>query len=402
MNISVVCFKSKILANGDSPLMVQITQDGKRKYQSLGVSINPVQWDFKKSKPKPTCLNGDYIQQIILNKVAELQKQVLLFKADNKPATISNVLKGKPKLTLKTIGEFYKELIADFEQAGKTGNRTVYKDSLNSIKTFAKGNTNFVFADIDVIWLNKYEKWLRSKGNKDTTMSVLFRTLRSAFNKAIAANCATKDSYPFNEYKVSKFDVTTAKRAISKADILNIKDVDLSKESDSIQLARDLFIFSYLTGGINFADIANLKPENIVDGRLTYTRQKTGKAINVQLLNEANRIIDIYNHTSKASGYLFPILNSSKHTKPQSKANRINKLLHQTDKGLKRIAELCGIKTNLTTYVARHSMATALKYSGVNIALIGEILGHSDIQTTMIYLDSFDNEQTNQAMQYLL
>ena len=52
-------------------------------------------------------------------------------------------------------------------------------------------------------------------------------------------------------------------------------ELDLSNETKYIQLARDLFIFSYLCSGINFADMANLKPSNIVEGRLLYTRQNT-------------------------------------------------------------------------------------------------------------------------------
>lgn len=56
----------------------------------------------------------------------------------------------------------------------------------------------------------------------------------------------------------------------------------------------------------------------------------------------------------------------------------------------------------LLMHVARHSFASVLKKSGVNIALISEALGHSDLATTQIYLDSFDNEQVDEAMKNLL
>jgi len=56
----------------------------------------------------------------------------------------------------------------------------------------------------------------------------------------------------------------------------------------------------------------------------------------------------------------------------------------------------------ITFHVARHSFASVLKKSGVNIALISEALGHSDLATTQIYLDSFDNEQVDEAMKNLL
>ena len=37
--VSVVCYKSKTLSNGENPLMLQVTKNGKRNYQSLGISI---------------------------------------------------------------------------------------------------------------------------------------------------------------------------------------------------------------------------------------------------------------------------------------------------------------------------------------------------------------------------
>jgi site-specific recombinase XerD len=402
-SISVVCFKSKTLANGENPLMLQVNKEGKRKYQSLGISVNQNHWDFKKNKPKPTCPDGEYIQQIILNKVTELQKQILFFNADNKDFTINNILHGNgQRLKEKTVGEFYKELIQGFERNDKTGNRLIYKGSLNSIKTFAKGKTNFLFTDIDVQWLNKYEKWLLSKGNKETTISLLFRTLRSAYNKAIEAKYTTNINYPFNEFKISKFNTRTSKRAISKAEIQEIIKVNLSKEKESVQLARDIFIFSYLSSGINFTDIANLQPENISENQIQYIRQKTGKKINVLLIPDAVNIIQKYSIKTQQTGYLFPILNKRIHQTAQQKRNRIHKVLGHTGKGLKRIAELCKITTNLSTYVARHSFATILKNSGVNIALISEALGHSELSTTQIYLDSFENKQFNEAMKHLL
>ena len=74
--ISVVCYKSKTLSNGEHPLMLRISKDGKKKYQSLGISVNPKFWDFQKNKPKPKCPNLEYLQKIILDKKLELQKKM--------------------------------------------------------------------------------------------------------------------------------------------------------------------------------------------------------------------------------------------------------------------------------------------------------------------------------------
>ena len=402
-SISVVCFKSKTLANGENPLMLQVNKDGKRKYKSLGISVNQNQWDFKKNRPKPTCPDGEYIQQIILNKVTELQKQVLNYGADNQNFTLNKLLNGGSNQVKEAkVGEYFEKLISEFESSGKVGNRRVYKDALNTVKAFSKGNLNFTFADIDANWLNRFENWMRANKNKETSMSLRLRTLRSAYNKAIDEKAAYKINYPFNDFKISKFSTKTNKRAITKAEIQRIIKVDLSKEKESVQFARDIFIFSYLCSGINFTDIANLQPENINGNQIQYIRQKTGKKINVLLIPDAIKILDKYSVTTQKTGYIFPILNKRVHKTAQQKQNRILKVLGHTGRGLKRIAELCKISTNLSTYVARHSFATVLKNSGVNVALISEALGHSELSTTQIYLDSFDSKQFNDAMKHLL
>lgn len=75
---SVVCYNSKTLSKGVHPQMLQVCQDGRTKYQSLGISVDPLHWDFNKNRPKPDCPNGEYIQKIILDKITEVQKQILI------------------------------------------------------------------------------------------------------------------------------------------------------------------------------------------------------------------------------------------------------------------------------------------------------------------------------------
>ena len=400
--ISVVCYKSKTLSNGEYPLMLRICKDGKKKYQSLGISVLPRYWGFTRNKPKPNCPNKEYIQKIILNKQTELQQRMLEFNSEQKEYTTTTLLNDENKrFELKTVCQFYQELIEQCKSNDKCGNRLIYKSSYNSLKVFTKNQLDIPFSVIDVLWLNKYEKWLRSKGNKETTMSLMFRTLRSAYNKAIKAKCARKSDYPFDEYKINKFDTKTQKRAIAKTEVLKFtKEVDNIGKRQYVQLSKDIFIFSYLCGGINFTDIANLTKANITNGRIHYIRQKTGKLIKLGISEEAMQIIKKYESESK--GYLFPILNANIHKTPLQKQNRIHKMLGKINKNLKLIAAQLNVDANMTTYVARHSFASVLKKSGVSIALISEALGHSDLSTTQVYLDSFDNEQIDAAMQNLL
>jgi len=401
--ISIICNNSRLQKNGEYPLVLRITKDRKRKYQYLGISVKPQHWDFTRNKPKPNYPNKELITKIILEKEKEYNEKILELEARQKDFTAASLVENpSTRASLKTVGEFYQEIITDLEEAGKVGNRNIYRDSLNYIKTFTGNKLNFPFSDIDVSWLRRYERFFIKKGCKDTTISLQFRTLRSAYNKAIEARAASKKHYPFDEYKVSKFDTTTRKRAISKEELKRIIELDLSGQDSTLQFGRDIFVFSYLTGDINFTDIANLKAENIVKGRVEYKRQKTGKFISIVLQREAREILDFYASRQLKSDYLFPVLDVKKHVTPSQKQNRIHKVLRQVNESLATIGQLAGIDTRLTTYVARHTFASVLKKSGVNVALISEALGHSDLTTTRIYLDSFDNTQLDAAMQHLV
>ena len=165
------------------------------------------------------------------------------------------------------------------------------------------------------------------------------------------------------------------------------------------RLAVDLFAFSYLMGGINFVDMAHLTRDNIIDSRLVYNRQKTGKLIKLPLQEKAVAIINFYYDEQRK--YLFPILFASHKTDIQ-KRYRIHDVIADVNKHLNQIGKELHLPIELTTYVARHSFATVLKRAGVNTSLICESLGHSSEKVTQIYLDSFENSQIDEALKNLL
>ena len=204
--VSVICYKSRPQKNGEYPLTLRITKNGQRKYQYLGISVELKHWDFQKNRPKPNCPNKELINKIILEKEKEYQEKILEFNSEQKEYTAASLVENKQKkLQLKTVKEFYEQLIKEFEETNKVGNRLIYKTSFNSLKAFTRSDLNFYFSDINTDWLYNYEKWQRRKGNKETTISLQFRTLRSAYNKAIEEKAATKKNYPFDDYKVGKF-----------------------------------------------------------------------------------------------------------------------------------------------------------------------------------------------------
>ena len=85
--VNVLCYRSKTLSNGESPLMIRICKDGKKKYKSLGLSLNPIYWDFKKGKPKVRCPNKTAIEKLISEKKREFTDEIVKLKSENKEFT---------------------------------------------------------------------------------------------------------------------------------------------------------------------------------------------------------------------------------------------------------------------------------------------------------------------------
>jgi len=397
--INILCYKSKTLSNGEHPLMIRVCKDGKKKYLGLGISILPQFWDFEKNKPKRHCPNKVQIEKIIAEKSQQYANQLIEFRAENKSFTATTLLKSINKATnARTVGELFLFQIKQLKAEKRTGYAMSLLEVYNSLVKF-NGHLDIYFSDIDITWLRRYEMWLRSEKAAENTIGRRFRTLRVLFNLAIEQNIVKSEYYPFKAYKVSKLHKATAKRAISKGEIHDVIGYNCTEKDNYTRLAINLFAFSYYTGGINFVDMAYMTNDNLIDGRLIYTRKKTGKLIRLPLQPKAVEIIESYQILG--SRHIFPIL-SEFHKSEQQQRNRIHKVITNVNKRLKEIGKELEIPIDLTTYVARHSYATVLKRAGVSTSIICESLGHSSEKVTQIYLDSFENSQIDAAMQHLL
>lgn len=377
--------------------MLRVTKDRKRKYVSLGISVNPENWDFSKNQPKAECPNREYIELLIADKLKEYSAKIVELKATNQEFTSTTLVEKVcvNRVNRKTVGDLFKAHINSLTSSGRKSYALSIKQLYNSLIEF-NGHLDIPFAEMDIAWLRRYEAFLRRKGLAENTIGIRFRTLRSIYNVAIEEDAVSAELYPFKKLKVSKLHQETAKRALSKEDIERV----LSYKSTNryMWFPIDIFAFTYYCGGINFVDIAHLTKANIMDGRLIYKRQKTKKLIKIPLQPQAVALIEKY--SSDDSQYLFPIL-SDFHKTDIQQANRIHKVISKVNERLKQIGESLNLPIPLTTYVARHSQATVMKRAGVSTAVIREIMGHSSERVTQIYLDSFDNKQVDNALKSL-
>jgi len=184
----------------------------------------------------------------------------------------------------------------------------------------------------------------------------------------------------------------TEKRAIPTEVILKIAQADL-EAYPHLKASRDLFVLSFHLQGISFVDLAYLRKADLKGNFITYHRRKTGSRISVEVLEPAQEILEHYLNTDKESPYLLTILTETGekvHTQYKSTLRKLNR-------HLKTLAEILEMEETLTSYVARHSWATAAYHIGVPTTIIGAAMGHKTEEVTRIYLASFDTETLTYA-----
>ena len=383
--------------------MLRFTHDRTTKFVALGLSVEPHYWDKDTELVLPTCPERITLQSQIDRTLAGYHKKIQRLEALDIPVNFETLFDAKPACSVGiTIEDGFKAEIERLESLGKINSATRHKYALQVLDGYKP--TTMALEAIDLDYLKGLELYLRQRGNKDNSIATRFAIFKAIYNKAVKEGKVAVKQNPFSIYQVGSLWAKTRKRAIDKDDIQRLIDLEITEghTTEYRRLAKDLFLFSYFTAGMNFGDIARLRYKDILRGRVNYSRHKTQKLLSFQLVPMALQILEKYGTAGHGEDYIFPILNRHEHTSPQQIFNRLHKVLRKVNRELKVLGEMIGLGMPLTTYVARHTYATVLKRSGVSVALISESLGHSDLSTTQIYLDSFENSQIDAAMQHLL
>lgn len=403
ISIKIVQRKDKTSKSNAAPIHIRFTLKGKVRYLATGIVLPIDAWDDSEQHIVSTYPDSEVLQMQITAKRLEIEKKIQRLEALDTEVNFDTLFGQKSRYLNCTVSEYFQQQIDYLKGIGKVGSAVKYTSCKHLLEQCGLGKKRF--DQIDLQYLQDFEAFLIHKGNTSNSIATKFSVLRAVYNKAVRHKVFAETENPFKQYNVGRFWKPTRKRAISKEDVQRIQSLELpaSTEVYSTAFARDIFLFSYCVAGINFKDIATLRYGDIQNGRIYYQRHKTGKELNSPILPQTREILGRYSKSDASpEDYIFPILDRHIHKCEQQICNRVHKVIGHVNANLKRIAEMAGLKVNLTTYVARHTFATVLKRSGVNIAIISESLGHSDLETTQIYLDSFENSQIDEAMKNLL
>jgi len=299
---------------------------------------------------------------------------------------------NKPKIKggNNDLVSLFSAYIQELKENEQLGTAISYQTTINSIQKFKK---KMMIHDVTPRFLQAYENYMLKQGKSVTTVGINMRQLRAIVNRAIRDNILSREKYPFDHYKIPTG--RNKKKALSiegLTKLLEYQTVDEKKRK-----ALDFWLFSYLCNGMNFSDIAYLKKTDLEENYLSFIRQKTKRTkkkdirpIRDGLNPRAKSIIKKYRSENVNSPFLFSILEPNL-TQRQEKY-KIQTFIVGVNNLMKVIGEELDIKQPVTTYAARHSFSTTLKRKGVPTSYIMEALGHSSMQITEHYLDSFTDD----------
>ncbi|RVT98403.1 site-specific integrase [Mucilaginibacter limnophilus] len=365
--------------SGPKPVYMRITVDGKRCELSTGRECEPSQWISSAGRMKGTKENVKAFN----NYLDTLRAQVddahsAMIKADDviTAERLRDKFLGKdehPRMLIEIFQDHndrYEKLIGN---GGSKGTLSRYRISLAHTQRFIKWRyhlNDIPVRKIDHQFITDYDYWLRSERNCGNNSAVKY--IRN-FKKVvlICLDNGWIDRNPFMKYKGKTKRVQRVCLEQSDIDRLMYKEFASSR----LEQVRDIFLFSCFTG-LAYVDVKKLHRDHLTnryDGEIwiVTNRQKTDVPTRVPLLPQAIDLMRKYEYHPKCAntGLVFPVPSNQK-----------------VNDYLKEIAELCGIKTELTFHIARHTFATTVTLANdVPIESVSVMLGHTSIRTTQEY-----------------
>ena len=278
----------------------------------------------------------------------------------------SDLLQGKYDLA-EDVGEMLlNELINKFVEYAKV-NRISWERSdshmVNTIKDFFKSKK---LREITPFLVEKYRLARKSKERANSTINKEVRLLRRIFNMAIDngwANtnpCSSKKIKPLREEnKKERFLLPDEEERLLAACV------------GQVAYLRPIIITALQTG-IRKQGILTLEWEDIdlKNGYITLLKTKNGKKFNVPisslLMKELKKL-----YANKSSKFVFMNPNTNERVKDIRSA-------------YKAVCNRAHVE-KLTFHMLRHTAATRMVATGIDLVVVQRILGHSDIKSTMVY-----------------
>lgn len=384
---------SKQTAKGTSTIYCRIVMVNLRKQFSTGIDIPSNEWDKLKQKAKGKSIENKTINlhiDQIKNKLTEAETRLMIEKPDNYSIEdIYLIFKGEYEENTPTLLKLFKERLDKMEKlvGSEYTIRTFrkFKEVFKHVKDFLRDSykiSDISFKKLDFKFIQNFQEYLLiQKKHKPITINKIIQRVNQIV--LLAVKYKYIQEHPFKGYKPLK----EAKQLVflTEEEVKTLENFQFIQER--LERVRDYYLFSVYTG-LAYNEAFGLKEEHIIkgfDGQLwiKMIRQKTQREINIPLLPQALKIIQKY-HIAEDQEYILPTISNQK-----------------MNSYLKEVAEIVGIKKNLTHHTARKTFAsTILLYNNVPIEIVSKLLGHGNISVTQkSYAQVINKSVSNHMLQ---
>lgn len=385
MKILFFVLKTKLLKNGEAPILMRITINGQYEETRIQRSVPLKLWNAAKgcSKGKDRASNelNSYLSKLA-TRALEKYKELILEQAISTPSLILKRVFGKDTEMRTLLGAIRQEIkemekVVNIDYAPVTINRykNVLKKLENSIPTFYD-KEDITFHELTPEFIKAFDLHLKTEvGLCRNTIVRYMKCFKKITNMALAKGWMKKDA--FYGYKMEQDETAPVFLTYDELQTVMNKEFTIPR----LALVRDIFIFACFTG-LAFVDVSTLKKEDMVQdnngdwwirkGRIKLMHQRKASSIcNIPLLPVPLAILKKYenNPVCIKKGYCLPVPCNQK-----------------MNSYLKEIADFCGIKKNITTHVARHTFGTTITLAN-NVPLqdVSVMLGHASTRMTQHY-----------------
>ncbi|MEI6487337.1 MAG: tyrosine-type recombinase/integrase [Bacteroidota bacterium] len=379
MKIQPIIWKYHKTKDKTFPIKIRVTStsNGKTKveYFSVGASVKEEHWDVKERRVKLGKIpNAREVNIKIMDMCNLLEKNFLTG--------------GVAELGSKE--DFYWWFQERIDYSKEKHSLYNYKRLCSVQKKLKEFAPVLPVKKIDNKFIQDFEVHLTKQGLNVNYITDILMRIKFIFKIIINSGQIEHHKNPFLNYKFTT--KRTEKKRNSIEDIQKLEAYDFSK-FPTPQMAVDMFLFSFYCAGIRFGDLCRIKFSMIQDGRLKYTMHKSNNERNIKLMPQALKIIDRYRKKNKE--FLFDT--KVDWTKEDYSISVRNSFFRKNLHWACKRAEV----SEVGYHSARNSFADYAHKMGIDIYSIKELLGHSKISTTEIYMKAFHEEETDIAMNKL-
>jgi len=359
-----------------NPIYIRCTLHRKHKRIHTGLSVGREYWNKQKKevrKSHPQAVAYNKILQSKMNNILEAYRHLLQSGKEVSLHHLCEALQGEQAVAFVDFA--VKTKLSEIKAGNKMGTYRRYETVLRKFTAFAGDSISV--QEINYPLLKKYENYLLSqKKNARDTVSSNLSVLRTILNEAIRHD-VYKGRNPFDHFSLKYTNHSKEKLTLDELNRLMQAQLPAIP---SLHLARDFFLACFLAQGSRAGDMLTLTKDNLQQGYLVFTQQKTGVKMKIPLTAPLQKIFEQY--SAKERPFLFPLFMNVKEVNERA----INSKITYLNKYLKEVCKYAGILKKVSTHVARHTFTDlALEVSGGNIYQVQQSLGHKSVRTTELY-----------------